>query len=126
MAQTRSLPAGPTTADDLWQCALMTLTCDEQAQFKASESTDRLTLLKDVHAAAEGKKKEALEKRWKVSLRGRHVILRDLFEKIVVWIEVFKGIGDQAVSCAPQHAALPWYVRSSSAKSSNYADWPLP
>jgi hypothetical protein len=34
--------------------------------------------------------------------------LRDVFEKLVRWIDLFKQIGDIAVQYDPTHASLPW------------------
>ena len=36
------------------------------------------------------------------------MIIRDVFDKIVRWIDVFKQVGDIAVQYDPAHAALPW------------------
>lgn len=50
------------------------------------------------------KRRECEAKRWAV----KHVVLRDLFKKIAVWIEKFVAVGDVAVASDPGHAALPW------------------
>ena len=47
-------------------------------------------------------------KRWKFELNGRQIFLRDVAQKIVVWIDKFKQIGDIAVNFDPVHASLPW------------------
>ena len=39
---------------------------------------------------------------------GETVIIRDVFEKIIRWVEMFKQAGDVAVQYDPAHAALPW------------------
>ena len=39
---------------------------------------------------------------------GERVILYDVFEKIVKWIDTFKQIGDIAIQYDPGHASLPW------------------
>lgn len=36
------------------------------------------------------------------------MILRDIFNKMVIWINMFKQIGDTVVQYDPGHAALPW------------------
>ena len=36
------------------------------------------------------------------------VIVRDVLEKIVRWVDRFKEIGDTAVQYNPEVAALPW------------------
>ena len=36
------------------------------------------------------------------------MILRDVFDKIVRWIDMFKQVGDIAVQYDPAHASLSW------------------
>lgn len=58
---------------------------------------------------AEEKRAMALRKGWKFTKRSGEVILvRDLLEKIVDWINRFKATGDTIVQYDPEHAALPW------------------
>jgi hypothetical protein len=71
--------------------------------------SDGLAILSDVLAATEEKKRECLEKRWQyVNKKGEKVVIRDLIDKIVVWVNRFKRIGDIAIQYDPVHAALPW------------------
>jgi hypothetical protein len=50
-----------------------------------------------------------MKSRWKYTRKsGETVIVRDLFEKFVRWIDMFKEIGDVAIQYDPAHAALPW------------------
>lgn len=51
-----------------------------------------------------------IRKRWQIKLPGKKdkIVVRDLLGKITHWIQVFKNVGDQAVSFDPGHAALPW------------------
>ena len=71
--------------------------------------TDRLAILKDVLAAVEAKKQTCMKKRWKYTNRnGDDVILRDIFEKMVRWVNKFKQVGDLAMQYDPTHASLPW------------------
>jgi hypothetical protein len=44
----------------------------------------------------------------KIHFQGREIILRDVVEKIVVWLDKFKAIGDVAANADPLHAGLPW------------------
>ena len=70
---------------------------------------NKLTIPDDVLAAVENKKKLCLDKRWKYKRsNGEIVILRDVFEKMVKWVNTFKKIGDVVVQYDPGHAALPW------------------
>jgi hypothetical protein len=43
-----------------------------------------------------------------IPLQERNIILRDVAEKIVFWLDKFKEVGDVAVNFDPVHAALPW------------------
>ena len=49
-----------------------------------------------------------MDKRWKIRRsNGEQVVLRDLCEKIVAWINKFKEIG-VCNSVDPTYASLPW------------------
>lgn len=49
-----------------------------------------------------------MEKRWKIEINGKTVYLRDVCDKIILWINKFKEIGDIVMQYDPGHAALPW------------------
>jgi len=49
-----------------------------------------------------------LKGRWKLKKGNKEVIIRDQLEKVVLWVEIFKEVGDNAIQCDPAHAALPW------------------
>ena len=36
------------------------------------------------------------------------MVLRDVADKVLVWIDKFKQIGDIVIQYDPVHAALPW------------------
>lgn len=47
--------------------------------------------------------------RWKYTRKsGETVIIRDVLEKFLRWLDMFKGIGDVAIQYDPTHATLPW------------------
>lgn len=48
------------------------------------------------------------ENRWKFTFRGKDIIVRDVADKVLVWVEKFKTVGDTIVQFDPVHAALPW------------------
>lgn len=57
---------------------------------------------------AEEKKEQCLRRRWTIRKpNGGTLILRDVFEKIVVWVQKFKEVGDIVVQYDPVHASLP-------------------
>lgn len=97
-----------TAAVSLWDRAVGSLT-DEDKQSIDFSRTDKSTILEDVLQAAESKKQLCLQKRWKYTKKTGHVIiLRDLCEKMIKWVQKFKEIGDVAVQYDPSHASLPW------------------
>ena len=68
-----------------------------------------MALLKDVLDIVQEKKQQCLQKRWMYkNEKGEAVILRDVFDKIAVWIDKFKAVGDLVVQYDTAHAALPW------------------
>ncbi|KAL2069304.1 hypothetical protein VTL71DRAFT_15642 [Oculimacula yallundae] len=96
--------------DDLWGKALKNLKPADQLVIReTSTSSDRLQVMQDVLSLAQDSEQKSLKMRWtwKTS-NGEVVIVRDLFAKMVTWIEKLKGVGDTLVQYDPGHAALPW------------------
>jgi len=101
-----------TEGSDLWASALATLYVEDRQRI-AFEGQDKLDVLTDLQTQSNAAKDKALENRWRFRRPGRGgkdetVVLRDLFSKIVVWVDRFKQVGDIAVQYDPAHAALPW------------------
>lgn len=95
-------------AENLWDRAVKTLSDEDRRNIDFSRP-GKLDILGDVLKAAERKKEECLKKRWRFKRsNGDEVILRDVFEKIVTWVNKFKDFGDIAMQYDPGHAALPW------------------
>lgn len=44
----------------------------------------------------------------KFTLAGRVIIVRDVADKIIAWVDKFKAIGDIIAQYDAGHAALPW------------------
>lgn len=44
----------------------------------------------------------------KFTFRGKDIIVRDVAEKLLTWVDKFKSIVDVAIQFDPVHAALPW------------------
>ncbi|GMF75474.1 unnamed protein product [Aspergillus oryzae] len=96
------------TADHYWQQALASLDADSKAAL-SSVSTRKLDIMGAVLSAAEDKRRLCVRKQWKFRLpSGRSVVLRDVLEKVVGWIDRFKAVGDIAAQYSPEHVALPW------------------
>ena len=98
-----------TNGTDLWAAALNTLS-EEDKKLIAFDDRPRLEVLSDLGQLVASAKENSIKKRWRFhrSGSGQTVILRDLFSKIVVWIDRFKEVGDIVVQYDPVHAALPW------------------
>ena len=96
-------------SSDLWAAALNTLS-EEDRKLVAFNGQSKLDVLSDLEQLVIRAKENSIKKRWSFHRPGdgQTVILRDLFSKIVVWIDRFKDIGDIVVQYDPVHAALPW------------------
>ncbi|KAL8787748.1 MAG: hypothetical protein Q9213_002068 [Squamulea squamosa] len=91
----------------MWQRALATLDDDLKASLDFKNSTKRDILEKTLKTAEE-KKRISLKRRWKININNKEVVIRDVLEKIIKWLDHFKAIGDVAVQYDQAHAALPW------------------
>ena len=94
---------------DLWNEALKSLSTERKAaieyqisQQPSSDTVDHLCTL------IEQKRAECEKRGWKIEFNGHRVILRDVAEKIFVWLHRFKEVGDVVVNYDPVHLALPW------------------
>jgi len=99
---------------DLWADALKALSDKDKATILQSssafqtQSNSNLDILQHLCAIAEQKRDDCENRGWKFVLNGRQIILRDLAQKIIVWIDKFKEVGDVAANFDPVHVALPW------------------
>ena len=96
-------------SEDIWALALEKLSKEDRRQI-APEGQNQIDVLSDLRSLTEKAKDECIAKRWRFRRpgNGEVIILRDVFGKIVSWVNLFKQIGDNAVQYDPQHAALPW------------------
>ena len=99
---------GKAASKNLWDEAVASLNDEDQVVFDFSRS-DKTAILEDILTAAEIKRQACMQKRWKFKRkRGDSIILRDVFEKLIKWVQKFKEIGDIVVQYDPGHATLPW------------------
>src|SRR4051794_1692862 len=108
MASTSSptLPNSP-RAEDYWQAAFNRLD-DGLKAILSSVNTRKLHIVSAVVRAAEDKRQACIRKQWKyTSPRGEVIVVRDVLEKMVAWIDRFKAVGDVASQFDPVNAALP-------------------
>lgn len=94
--------------DDLWQKAFYTL--DESMKKNLSYNKhNKNNVVGIAIKIAQEKKELCIEKQWRYTrTNGKVIILRDVVEKIIAWLEKFKIIGDLAMQYDVLHAALPW------------------
>lgn len=96
------------TSPNLWDLAVRSLN-DEVQQLVDFGQIDNLQALREVARLAEEKRNLSLGGRLKIRRRsGENIILRDVFEKIITYVQKFKEVGDVAMQYDPAHAALPW------------------
>ncbi|KAF2733226.1 hypothetical protein EJ04DRAFT_553481 [Polyplosphaeria fusca] len=94
--------------NDLWARAATGLSDNDKRNINFNRR-DKLNILAELHATAEQSRQRSIESRWKYTRKnGEVVIIRDVFEKIVRWIDMFKQVGDAAVRYDPANASLPW------------------
>ncbi|KAI0554188.1 hypothetical protein F4679DRAFT_579797 [Xylaria curta] len=93
-----------------WEQALQRLRKEDQEHFNAVDKTTNtpLTVLDGVLAAVSKRKEDCLRKRWNTVVDGRTIYIRDVLEKISVWVKKLIAIGDIAIQYDSRHAALPW------------------
>lgn len=107
------------TQPQLWSQALKRLSDSERAtvsehagvdstKSNVATAIDAPSLVQELRDIAEKKKNEAQEKAWTLEFNGRKIILRDVADKIVTWLDRVKDVGDILVTYDPVHAALPW------------------
>jgi hypothetical protein len=93
---------------NLWDKAVDSLKEKDKQNVDFQRSNKRAILL-DLLGEIQKKKQLCIERRMKYKRKnGQSVVLYDVFEKIVNWVNKFKDIGDVAMQYDPGHAALPW------------------
>jgi hypothetical protein len=96
-----------TTRSTLWINAIAQLEPSTQSLLKILNTT-KLENLQTLLQEAERVKAIAIQKQWKVLLKGKEIILRDVIDKIITWVNRFKVVGDVAVQFDTSAASLPW------------------
>lgn len=72
-------------------------------------NTPRRDVLAAVYRAAEDRKPLRLRKLWRFKKsNGEEISIRDIFDKILTWLDRLKSIGDVANQYDAVDAALPW------------------
>ena len=106
-ASPNTIPVQHGVGKDIWQRALEALPDDDKAVITQCRADSRLDL-RTLQAALEVRREECENRSLRFEFHSRQVVLRDVTDKIISWINKFKEIGDIAVNYDPVHAALPW------------------
>jgi hypothetical protein len=95
-------------APSLWDEAFDALSEEDQKDLRYTRAETRFQPSQVVEVV-EIKKEECVKKQWAYTNRmGQKVLVRDVLNKVVDWLEKFKQVGDAAVQFDPGHAAIPW------------------
>jgi hypothetical protein len=100
-------PPAVNQAPSLWKQAFDKLSESEGKVFISTDS-DKEGFSQELLDAITAQRDICQENRWKFKFRGKEIIVRDLADKLLDWVDKFKNIGDVLVSYDPSHAALPW------------------
>jgi hypothetical protein len=93
--------------ENLWNHAITRLSPADREHLNFADS--KSTVLSEVLTLTQQKKELCIQKRLKYTRKtGEVVVLRDVFDKIIVSVEKFLQIGDAIAQYDPGHAALPW------------------
>lgn len=86
------------------------LAFDSDSDSGTGSHQNKLDMLESLRQTTQEAYDICIRKRWQIVIpgKGKKIIIRDLLSKIAHWVEVFKSVGDQAVSLGPGHASLPW------------------
>ena len=91
--------------------ALDTLSTAQRAtllQHGVAGTNDIEAAVEETYKIALDKKKQCDDKKWRWTYQGKDVVLRDEAQKVILWVDRFKTVGDVAANAAPIYAGLPW------------------
>ena len=103
-----TISLGGNSSHDLWNKALDSIGVELKDSLDLT-NVSRGNILSKALEEARKKKKVCAQKCWTLKKRnGEIIILRDVVEKIIVWVEKFMAVGDAAMQYDPVHAAPAW------------------
>ena len=103
-----AISSGGNSSHDLWNKALDTIGVELKGTLDLT-NVSRGNVLSRVLEEAREKRRVCAQKCWTLKKRnGQVIILRDVVEKIIVWVEKFIAVGDAAMQYDPVHAAPAW------------------
>ncbi|KAF2147936.1 WD40 repeat-like protein [Myriangium duriaei CBS 260.36] len=111
-----SVPTQPSQATPssqrVLQKALSKLSAEQQRVIKpyadASGLADAGHALLDAHAAAGQLQQNCQDKAWHLTFRGKTYLLRDIANRVLVWVDKLKFIGDTFADADPLYIGIPW------------------
>lgn len=71
---------------------------------------DKLDILGKVLEATEEKRELCRQGQWEFAWKGETIVVRDVVDRIVRWVDKLRFIGDVMVQYDPVNAAVPWTV----------------
>ncbi|RPB14650.1 hypothetical protein P167DRAFT_604081 [Morchella conica CCBAS932] len=101
-------PSKPPNKPSPWEKAIQRLPAQSQKEFDFHNSDGLLKVLDDVLKATETARETCREKMWKVKWKGKYIVLRDIADKTIEWVNKFKTLGNIIAQGDPVHAAIPW------------------
>jgi hypothetical protein len=95
-------------SEDLWSEALKLLRPDDEEKLRL-KAAGKLTVLNEVLKAAEEKREQCKDRQWKIKKKnGSIIVLRDVFDKMVKWLNKLEAIVNFVAQLDSVHLALPW------------------
>lgn len=91
----------------LWDTANAKLDSKSRKSF-ASVNVGNGRVINTVLKEAVTQQRALSAKRWNATIGGKEVVLRDILEKVVRWMDHFKAVYDTAVQFNLGAASLPW------------------
>jgi hypothetical protein len=112
LGQSVLCPAGPVTLEqEPLDRALQLLPQRERATIQEhflSTTDDIDSVLQKAFDATQEKQNLCEKKRWTFNFGAHTVKLGEEADKVLLWLDRFKSVGDIAVNVDPIHAGLPW------------------
>jgi hypothetical protein len=101
--------ATSTLCREILEKALKSLVEPERAIIQEYiSSNDIASALGHAFEAAEAKRKVCESKRWTFTVGSHTLNLQDEADKVILWLDRFKQVGDVAANADPVQAGLPW------------------
>jgi len=103
-------PSSVSTAAQTWQKALDRLDPDlRTALASQAVNTNKSDIVSAILREADKRRQDCIRRQWTFTAPGgRVIVVRDVLEKVVSWVNRYKAVGDLASQFDPVNASLPW------------------